>query len=376
MRSRMPATARWCGATSAARSSRSTSCTARASKAGWVLSRCAPEWQGSGLGKEIVQRGHRLARARRRDGDRPRDDAAHDGQHRLLLRARLPPGAPDDHAHARRRGRATRPAQLLGRLCLRDRDDALAECRTLVERLVAGLRLHARDRAHATTLVARRHACSCTTADASSGSRSATRRRWWRGARARSCACSSSSLADESRDSTRCCARCATSRGGAARGASRSACRANISDAYRATRRAGRARAMDRSADDARRVRGAPTRSAGSCCRTGRSERAELAPAPDSFQGVVTPAFRPRRRLAPGWLAPSSDARTGPNLPPALPRRADFAREPSRRPRGNVWQANASIVGEARRASPVAHARVSALAERRTGGIENQTDSG
>ena len=47
------------------------------------------EYQGSGTGKEIVRARRRVAQGAGRDGDRARDDAAHDGQHRLLFAARV-----------------------------------------------------------------------------------------------------------------------------------------------------------------------------------------------------------------------------------------------------------------------------------------------
>ena len=88
-RSRTPTAARCSGATTAGRSPRSTWRTRRAWKDGWARSPCAPISRRGGLGKAVVTAGERLARARGVQHDRPRDDAAHDGQHRLLLGARL-----------------------------------------------------------------------------------------------------------------------------------------------------------------------------------------------------------------------------------------------------------------------------------------------
>jgi GNAT superfamily N-acetyltransferase len=57
---------------------------------GWMgPARVRPDAQARGLGKEVVRAGVEWLRARGARVIGPRDDAAHDGQHRLLLRARL-----------------------------------------------------------------------------------------------------------------------------------------------------------------------------------------------------------------------------------------------------------------------------------------------
>ena len=55
------------------------------------------EYQGAGIGKEIVDARRRVAEGTGRDGHRARDDAAHDGQYRILLAPRIPAGPIDDH---------------------------------------------------------------------------------------------------------------------------------------------------------------------------------------------------------------------------------------------------------------------------------------
>ena len=141
--------------------------------------------------------------------------------------------------------------------------------------------------------------CSCATAGASSASRSATRRRSWRGARARSCACSSSRWRTSRAIDAMLRALCDFARRSGTR---RVALRVQGEYPGRVPHdgRARGARALDRPADGARRVRGAAGTSAGSCCRTGRSERADACAGPDSFQGIVHTGFRPRRRIASG----------------------------------------------------------------------------
>ena len=122
-------------------------------------------------------------------------------------RARLRAGPSDDHAHARRRARPTRPPSCsAGSARATGRRARASAARSsigslpgydytreieLTESLALGDTVLLRD--------ARTR---------SSASRSATPRRSSRGARARSCACSSSCSRDESATSTRCCARC------------------------------------------------------------------------------------------------------------------------------------------------------------------------
>ena len=100
-RSRTPPAARWCGATRAA-GSPAFNMVHRSGVEGWMGPLAVrTEHQGSGLGKEIVERGVAWLETRGRARDRARDDAAHDGQHRLLLAARLRARPAHDHPDAR-----------------------------------------------------------------------------------------------------------------------------------------------------------------------------------------------------------------------------------------------------------------------------------
>ena len=96
-----------------------------------------PDYQGSGLGKEIVRAGVEWLKQARRQRDRARDDAAHDGQHRLLLRARLRAGhltitVTLDAA------RAGIQATAMSALNPHERELALRQCRHLLEQLAPG----------------------------------------------------------------------------------------------------------------------------------------------------------------------------------------------------------------------------------------------
>ena len=230
-RSRMRPTARWSGATSAATSS-AFNMVHRSGIEGWMGPLAVrTEYQGSGTGKEIVERGVDGSSAQARDGDRSRDDAAHDGQHRLLFGARFHPGPLTitltlDAAQRRSLRRAARPPER-----------ARPRRRAARSAPVAGAAAWCR----ATTIA--RDRCSRTTLSLGDtvllrdggtlvGFALATRRRSSKGGRARSCACSSScwrAMRRVRRDDPDADA---TTRGAAERGASRSACRASTRRLY------------------------------------------------------------------------------------------------------------------------------------------------
>jgi GNAT superfamily N-acetyltransferase len=64
-----------------------------------------PDYQGQGIGKMIVSSGVEWLKEEGRQSDRSRDDAAHDGQRRVLLDARLHAGSSHHHRHSRSRAR-------------------------------------------------------------------------------------------------------------------------------------------------------------------------------------------------------------------------------------------------------------------------------
>ena len=110
-----------------------------------------PDSQGAGLGKEVVKSGIDWLVASKALDDRPRDDAAHDGQHRLLLVAGLRAGAPHGHGDDRLPRPRTEAPTLFGRLSAADKDDVLARVLRAVAERGDRVRLHARDRDHRLT---------------------------------------------------------------------------------------------------------------------------------------------------------------------------------------------------------------------------------
>ena len=212
------------------------------------------EYQGNGMGKEIVQARRRVAQGAGRVGHRARDDAAHDGQHRVLLAARVSAGPSDDHDDARGASRRS-TARCCSAGCRRGRATTRsAECRALVQRLLPGYD-YSREITLTQRSVGRRHGVALRRrpsgrlrARAHGAARRGTRR-------AKSCACSSWCWRTRSRfeDLLRAVERSRAAQRNAPRRAARAGrVRVGLSPRDRARR----ARAVDRPADVAECVRG------------------------------------------------------------------------------------------------------------------------
>ena len=223
-------------------------------RGGWGRCACVRTTRVAGSGTTIVRAGMSWLRRSRCARDRPRDDAAHGGQHRLLRRRSAScPG------RSRSRSRSRRP-----------RDDAAAAAaRRACRRSSATVdrrgmpRAHAAADARATTSRGRsssrartRSATRCCWAidGAVPASRSATPPRWWRGVRATSCACSSWCSARRAAMPADGARAGGATPGAAARRASRSACRDSTPTRFRLLIALGRPRALDRPAHERSRL--------------------------------------------------------------------------------------------------------------------------